>query len=77
MGGGGLSNILLAKEGSLVIELNKDFDVRWHFYRISRILGIQHRLVISKSSNENCMFLSNSEMDSVESIIQDWETESI
>lgn len=63
--GAGLSNILVTRPQSLVIELNKDSDVRWHYYRMSKILNLKHHLVIGSSTKSDEILVSERNIESI------------
>ncbi len=49
--GAALSNLVAVPEGCTLIELNGDRDIRWHYQKIARDIGIESRLVIGEYVN--------------------------
>jgi hypothetical protein len=49
--GAALSHLVSVSSKTKVIELNGDIDVRWHFFQISRELGLEYILVLGKTIN--------------------------
>ena len=55
--GANLSNIIVANKNCKILELNKNFDIRWHYYKISNDIGIgkNHKFLIAKMKNKKIL----------------------
>jgi len=55
--GANLSNIIVANKNCKILELNKNFDIRWHYYKISNDIGISknHKFLITKTKNKKML----------------------
>lgn len=69
--GAGLSNLICAQRGSLVIEINRTSDVRWHYKRISEILGLQHHLIVGANDRDDGIKLNDSSIDEICRILKE------
>lgn len=69
--GAGLSNLISAQRGSLVIEINRTSDVRWHYKRISEILGLEHHLIVGANDRDDGIKLSDSSIDEICRILKE------
>ena len=47
--GAGLSHLISARDGSKLLEINGDRDVRWHYFRLAVIKGIRSVHLISRT----------------------------
>ena len=50
--GAALSNIIWCKQNVVIIELNGNIDIRWHFYKIAMYLGFDYKLILGKTIND-------------------------
>ena len=52
--GANLSNIIVCNENCKILEFNKNFDVRWHYYKIFNDLGYSKnfKILITKTEKE-------------------------
>lgn len=65
--GAALSHLVCVPKECKVIELNGDKDVRWHYYKIAQLLGLDYMLLIGNTLNEKEFFI---QVERVESAVR-------
>jgi capsular polysaccharide biosynthesis protein len=53
--GAALSHIISIPRGARVLEINGDFDVRWHIWKMAKILDIEHYLYLGQSTDNGAI----------------------
>lgn len=63
--GAGLTNIVSCKTGTKLIELNFRHDVRWHYFRMSCFLNLDHSLLLSANRADDEIAVNLDELSTV------------
>jgi len=55
--GANLANLIVVNKKCKILELNKNFDVRWHYYKVINNLGLSknYKILIAKTHNNKLM----------------------